>query len=67
MSHSEILVEIFDKLKANSEWQDIVYIASLHHAKDFQKFKDNLSDDDKFLAWCIYMADNISAKERNEI
>jgi len=65
-AHSEILVEMFDKLKASSEWQDIAYIASLHHAKDFQKFKDNLSDDDKFLAWCIYMADNISAKERNE-
>ena len=65
-AHSEILVEMFDNLKISDEWKDIAYIASLHHAKDFQKFKDNLPDNDNFLAWCIYMADNISAKERNE-
>jgi len=65
VAHAEILVEMFDELTFNQDWKQIAYIASLHHAKDFNLYKDKLQEKDKFLAWCIYMADNISAKERN--
>ena len=65
-AHSEILVELFDELQANEEWKHIAKIASYHHWRDFKNFRDTLNDEDRFLAWCIYMADNISAKERNE-
>jgi len=66
IAHSEILIELFDDINASEEWKYIAKIASIHHKSDFDRFKDNLSDEDRFIARCIYMADNISAKERNE-
>ena len=65
-AHSEILIELFNELELDKEWKEILQISSYHHWRDFQKNKKYLSDEDRFLAWCIYMADNISATERNE-
>jgi len=53
-------------LEASNEWKHIAKIASYHHQKDYSHFKNELNEEDRFIAWCIYMADNISAKERNE-
>jgi len=65
IAHSELMKEFFDKIDWIPEkWKDIAFLASLHHWKDFSKFKKGLSDEGKFIAWCVYMADNISATER---
>ena len=64
-AHSEVMYEFIEEnTTKESQWIEIAKIASYHHSTDFSKFKNNLSDESKFLAWCIYMWDNISSSER---
>ena len=61
VAHAQLTKEFFDNF--SWFWKEIWTLASLHHVKDFIKYNfDNTED--KFVAWCIYMADNISSWER---
>lgn len=66
VAHAQQVFDFFnDKKSTYSDfWKEIWLIASLHHAKDFYGYKDWKDETQRQLAWIIYMADNISSRER---
>lgn len=64
IAHAQQVNEFFQGNEFNEFWKDIWLIASLHHARDYTIYNFNWNTDQKKLCWCVYMADNISAIER---
>lgn len=68
IAHAQYVFDFFNKDQFSDFWKEVGLLASLHHAKDFFKYKkrDTFSNPEEAqqIAWTIYMADNISSKER---
>jgi CRISPR/Cas system-associated protein Cas10 (large subunit of type III CRISPR-Cas system) len=66
VAHAQFVNDFLDKLN-NKDWADIWTIAAHHHWKDVNAVLNwDFDEDIKFATWCVYMADNLSAKERLE-
>ncbi len=63
VAHAQLTKEFFNNDNFSKFWKDIWNLWSLHHAKDFIDYKFEKKED-KFIAWCIYMGDNLSSWER---
>jgi CRISPR/Cas system-associated protein Cas10 (large subunit of type III CRISPR-Cas system) len=52
------------QIERSNFWKEIGLVASLHHGKDFGNYTQRKNEEEKKLARTVYMADNISSKER---
>ena len=68
IAHAQYVADFFAEEKYSLFWGEVGLLASLHHARDLQKFKKwelfSTPEEAKHLAWIVYMADNISSMER---